>query len=232
MAHPEEETSLKHKQSLLKASALAVFILLAVVVVRYTPVGDYLEPEALRNFLRTAGFWAPLLYIIIYAVGGSLFVPATLLTALGGAMFGPYEGFIYAWTGGMFGAGLAFWIGRTLGRDFVASLVGNRLKKYDDAVERNGFATVLYLRLIYFPFAPTNYGMGLTRVRFWDYIAGTGLGTIVNTFITTFFVGTLKEVWASGDWYELISFKFFVSLGLFLFSFTIPKIIKKLRGEN
>ena len=52
----------------------------------------------------------------------------------------------------MLGASAAFWIGRTLGRDLAASLVGDRLKKYDEAIERNGFATVLYLRLVYFPF--------------------------------------------------------------------------------
>jgi len=131
----------------------------------------------------------------------------------------------------MLGASAAFVIGRTLGREFAASLIGDRLKKYDEAIERNGFATVLYLRLVYFPFTPMNFGMGLTRVRFWDYVAGTGLGIVVGTFIFTFFIGTLKEVWTSGDWGQLISFKVFFSLALFGFSFFIPVIIKKLRGE-
>ena len=36
-------------------------------------------------------------------------------------------------------------------------LIGDKLKKYDDAIERNGFATVLYLRLVYFPFTPMNF---------------------------------------------------------------------------
>jgi hypothetical protein len=72
----------------------------------------------------------------------------------------------------MAGASAAFWIGRTLGREFAASLIGDRLKKYDDAIEKNGFATVLYLRLVYFPFTPMNFGMGLTKVRFWDYFFG------------------------------------------------------------
>jgi uncharacterized membrane protein YdjX (TVP38/TMEM64 family) len=132
----------------------------------------------------------------------------------------------------MLGASAAFWIGRTLGRDFAASLIGNRLKKYDDAIERNGFATVLYLRLVYFPFTPMNFGMGLTKVKFWDYVAGTGLGIVVGTFVLTFFIGTLKQVWASGNWEELLSFKVFFSLGLFVFSFFIPKIVKRLRGEK
>jgi uncharacterized membrane protein YdjX (TVP38/TMEM64 family) len=129
----------------------------------------------------------------------------------------------------MAGASAAFWIGRTLGREFAASLIGDRLRKYDDAIERNGFATVLYLRLVYFPFTAMNFGMGLTKVRFWDYFFGTGLGIIVGVFIFTFFIGTLKEVWASGNWENLISFKVFFSIGLFVFSLFIPKIINKFR---
>ena len=105
-------------------------------------------------------------------------------------------------------------------------------KKYDDAIERNGFATVLYLRLVYFPFTPMNFGMGLTKVRFRDYFSATGLGIIVGTFIFTFFVGTIKDVWASGDWSRLLSFQVFFSIGLFVFSFFIPKIIKKIRKEK
>ena len=68
----------------------------------------------------------------------------------------------------------------------------------DEAIERNGFATVLYLRLVYFPFTPMNFGMGLTKVRFWDYIAGTGLGIIVGTFIFTFFIGNSLVGWVGG----------------------------------
>jgi uncharacterized membrane protein YdjX (TVP38/TMEM64 family) len=131
----------------------------------------------------------------------------------------------------MIGASAAFWIGRTLGREFAASLIGDRLKRYDDAIERNGFATVLYLRLVYFPFTPMNFGMGLTKVRFADYLFGTGLGIIVGTFIFTFFIGTLKQVWATGNWAELLSFKVFLSVGLFIFSFFIPKIIKAIKGD-
>ena len=67
--------------------------------------------------------------------------------------------------------------------------------------------------------------------RFRDYFFGTGLGIIVGTFIFTFFIGTLKEVWVSGNWAELISFKVFFSIALFIFSFFIPKIIKKVKGE-
>jgi uncharacterized membrane protein YdjX (TVP38/TMEM64 family) len=206
--------------------------MLAIYIIRFTPVKAFLTREALGDFLNAAGFWAPLLFILVYAVGVCLFVPGTLLTALGAAIFGSYWGFLYVWVGAMLGSSAAFWIGRTLGREFATTVIGDRLKKYDDAIERNGFAAVLYLRLAYFPFTPLNFGMGLTKVRFWDYFAGTGLGILVGTFIFTFFIGTLKEVWASGDWSQLLSSKVFFSVGLFVFSLFIPKIIKKFRKER
>jgi uncharacterized membrane protein YdjX (TVP38/TMEM64 family) len=228
--HPRPRKS--RKGALIKALLLAAFIAVAVALLRFTPVKDFFTQETLGRFLDRAGFWAPLVFVLVYTAGICLFLPGTLLTALGAALFGAYWGFVFVYAGAMAGASVAFWIGRTLGRDFAASLIGERLKKYDEAIERNGFATVLYLRLIYFPFTLLNFGMGLTRVRFWDYFAGTGLGILVGTFILTFFVGTIKEVWASGDWGQLLSFRVFFSVGLFIFSLFIPKIIKKMKKEK
>lgn len=232
MEETVQQPTKKTSKAVFKAIVFALFIVCAIFFIRFTPVKNYLTAEALGRFLEAAGLWAPVMYMIIYAAGVCLFLPGTFLTGLGAAIFGAYWGFLYVWIGAMMGAAAAFFIGRTLGRDFAASLIGNKLKKYDDAIERNGFATVLYLRLVYFPFTPMNFGMGLTKVRFWDYIAGTGLGIIVGTFIFTFFIGTLKDVWVSGNWGDLVSFKVFFSIGLFVFSFFIPKIIKKIKGEN
>jgi uncharacterized membrane protein YdjX (TVP38/TMEM64 family) len=228
-AHPPME---KKKGPLIKAVVLVAFIVAAIITVRFTPLKSYLTPEMLGQFLKgMSGIWGPAIFILIYAAGVCLFIPGTLLTTLGGVIFGPYWGFVYVWVGAMAGSSAAFWIGRTLGREMAASLVGDRLKKYDEAIERNGFATVLYLRLIYFPFTPMNFGMGLTRVRFLDYVLGTGLGILVGVFVFTFFVGTIRDVWMSGDWKGLLSPKVLFSFALFVFSFFIPKIIKKIKGE-
>jgi uncharacterized membrane protein YdjX (TVP38/TMEM64 family) len=216
--------------ALIKMAFFILFIVLAIVLVRFSPAKHYFTAEYLEGFLESAGFWAPLSFVIIYVAGVCLFVPGTLLTAIGAAVFGPYQGFLYVWIGAMAGSSLAFFIGRYLGRDFAASLIGDKLKKYDEAIERNGFATVLYLRLVYFPFTPMNFGMGLTKVRFWDYFFGTALGIIVGTFIFTFFIGTLKDVWLSGQWGDLFGWKVIFSIALFIFSLFIPKIVKRIKG--
>ena len=217
------------RRAAIKAAILLTFVAAAVVTVRSQAVKELLTAEKLGAWLAAAGLWAPLAFILFYAMGVCLFLPGTLLAALGVAIFGAYWGFLYVWFGAMLGAAGGFLIGRYLGREFAASLIGDRLKKYDDAIERNGFATVLYLRLVYFPFTAMNFGMGLTKVRFRDYLWGTALGILVGTFIFTFFIGALKEVWATGQWANLLSGKVFFSLGLFVFSLFIPKIINKLK---
>ena len=82
-----------------KALLLAAFIVAAVVLIRYTPVKGYLNPDTLGLLLTGAGWWAPLIYILVYAVGVCLFVPGTLLTGLGAAIFGPYWGFLWSGSG-------------------------------------------------------------------------------------------------------------------------------------
>lgn len=227
-----QQPAKSRQRAIIKAFIFVTFIAVAVYVIRFTPVKEFFTKEALSQFLDAAGFWAPLVFLLVYTAGVCLLVPGTLLTAMGAALFGAYWGFVYVWIGAMGGASVAFWIGRTLGRDFAASLIGEKLQRFDEAIERNGFATVLYLRLIYFPFTPMNFGMGLTKVRFWDYFSGTALGILVGTFIFTFFIGTLKEVWAGGDWGQLISFKVFFAVALFIFSLFIPKIIRKIKKKD
>ncbi len=141
-------------------------------------------------------------------------------------------GIFYVWVGAIAGASAAFFIGRYLGREFTASVIGEKLKRYDDAIERNGFATVLYLRLAYFPFTPMNFGMGLTKVQFRDYFFGTGFGIVVGTFIYIFFISTFKDVWASGNWGNLLSLNVFFSVSLFSFSLFIPRIINKIKEKK
>ena len=220
------------RSTLVKALILFVFIGATICMFRMTPAESFLTPEALGRFLDNSGLLAPLVFIIIFATGICLFIPASILTVLGAALFGAYWGFLYVWIGALAGASGAFFIGRTLGRDFISSIIGSRLKKYNDAIERNGFTAVLYLRLINFPFTPLNFGMGLTKVHFWDYFFGTALGVIAGLFIVSFLGGTLKEMWVSGNWEGLISFKVFLFMALFIFSFFIPKIIKTIKGEK
>lgn len=226
------ETAVPKNKGIGKAVLLLFFIIGVVLLFRYTPLKDLLSPEKIQELVERFGPWGPLLFILAYAVGICLFLPATLFTGIGAVLFGVFKGFIYNEIGAMLGASAAFFIGRYLGRDFASSLIGDRLKKYDDKIAANGFATTLYLRLAFFPFTPLNFGMGLTKVTFKDYFFGTLFGIIAGGFVLTFFVGTLAEVWESGEWMELLGWEALLSLALFISSFFVPAVVKKLRPES
>ena len=214
----------------LKFVLLATFILSGILVFRFTGLKEMVTPEVLGRLLEACGLWAPAAFIAFEAVAICLFVPASILIVLAATLFGVSWGFFCGWMGAVAGACLAFAVGRSLGRDFVASMIGGKLEKYDNAIETNGFVTVLYVRLLNCPFTPMNYGFSITRVRFRDYLLGTGLGVPVSIFVITFLSATLKNVWSSGKWEKLVSLEVFFALALFVFSFFIPSILKRIKA--
>jgi uncharacterized membrane protein YdjX (TVP38/TMEM64 family) len=215
----------------IKAFLLVVFIITAVLLFRFTPLAQYLHPQSLKDFIANSGPLAPVFFIMAYAVGICLFLPATLFTGVGAILFGAFFGFLYNITGAMLGASAAFFIGRYFGRDFAASLIGNRLSEYDKKIAENGFAVTLYLRLIFFPYTLMNFGMALTRVTFAHFFWGTFFGILAGGFVMTFFIATITEVWSNGQWEKLWGWKSVLSLVLFIGSFFIPKIVKHFKPE-
>jgi len=218
--------------ALIKFLGLVVFSIGAICLYRFTALKELMTSQSLDAVLDASGFWAPAVFMVLEAVAITLFVPASILIILAAGLFGAYWGFLYAWIGAWIGAGCAFLVGRTLGRDFVAAMIGDRLKKYDDAIETNGFTAVLYIRLLNAPFTPMNYGLSLTKVHFKDFFLGTGLGIMASIFAFTFLSGMVRNAWISGRWSDLLSMKVLFALSLYGFSFFIPLIIRKMKGRS
>ncbi|MEN6439038.1 MAG: VTT domain-containing protein [Syntrophobacter sp.] len=161
------------------ALALRVLILLAVVgaiaAVRMTGVASHFEPEALRNLIRSNEFLAPIIYMLIYTIAPSLFLPGLPITIAGGLIFGPFWGVVYTITSSTAGACLAFLISRYVARDWIErKLKSPRWRRLDGEVERQGWKVVAITRLIpLFPFNLLNYAFGLTRIKFAHYALTT-----------------------------------------------------------
>ena len=134
------------------------------------------------------GVWAPVVFILGYALAVVAFVPGSLLTLAAGAIFGLAEGTAYVLVAATLGAAGAFLVARHLARPAIERrLAGNeRFAAIDRAVGGQGRRIVFLLRLSpAFPFNLLNYGLGLTRVRFVDYlIASVGMlpGTVLYVY--------------------------------------------------
>ncbi|MGQ9669546.1 MAG: hypothetical protein ACUVWY_05190 [Desulfosoma sp.] len=64
-------------------------------------------------------------------------------------------------------------------------------------------------------------------MRFSDFLWGTALGILVGTFVFTFFIGTVRDIWLSAQWSKLLSPKIAVALALFIGSFFVPLLVKR-----
>ena len=93
------------------------------------------DVAALELWIQDAGIWAPLLFMAIYAIAAVLFLPGSVLTLAGGALFGPVLGTFYNLTGATIGASPAFLIARYVASGWVADKTGGRLKQLINGVE-------------------------------------------------------------------------------------------------
>jgi uncharacterized membrane protein YdjX (TVP38/TMEM64 family) len=165
------------------ARLLAVAAGLVVLVVAGRTAAPHLEGFIHR--VQGLGPWGPTVFIAGYVAACVAFVPAWILTVAAGLLFGVVRGVIYVFTGAVLGSAAAFLVARYLARGAIERrIAGNeRFAAVDRAIARRGLLIVFLLRLSpVFPFNLLNYALGLTRVRFRDYLAA-GIGMLPGTVL-------------------------------------------------
>jgi uncharacterized membrane protein YdjX (TVP38/TMEM64 family) len=134
--------------------------------------------------VQAMGAAATLAYLGIYIAATVALLPGSVLAMVAGALFGFGHGLLVAFTGAVLGSSAAFvvarhgvrgpaarWVGR---RVAAGALAYGRMDHVDRSIGRRGLALVFLLRLSPFiPYNVLNYALGLTRVRFRDYVAGS-----------------------------------------------------------
>ena len=136
-------------------------------------------PERLQALVQSAGWAGVAVFVVGYALLVLLPTPASLLTILGGALFGVWWGALLVWLGAVLGASGGFAIGRRLGGPATNRLLRGRVGQADRVLTRHGLAAVVGLRLLpLLPFTALNYAAGVLRVRGRDYVLGTAVGIV------------------------------------------------------
>jgi uncharacterized membrane protein YdjX (TVP38/TMEM64 family) len=131
------------------------------------------------------GGWAPAAFVLAYVLATVAFVPGSLLTLAAGALFGLWKGTALAFTAATLGAAASFLVSRYVARGLVQRrLTGDqRAVAVDRAIGDHGRKVVFLLRLSpVFPFNLLNYALGLTSVRFTDYLVAS-LGMLPGTLV-------------------------------------------------
>ncbi|MEL6348158.1 MAG: VTT domain-containing protein [Myxococcota bacterium] len=137
-----------------------------------------LDVEQLRRMVAAAGGWGPALFVVCFGLLQPFGVSAHLFILAAAVIWPPGVAVGMSWAGAMLAAMVAFVLSRYIARDLIEGLVPERLRKWDNALEKRGFITVLGLRLIFFTTFVVQLMFGLTRVRWRDYLAATAIGNL------------------------------------------------------
>ena len=206
---------------------ILLLLALAICVATALLYRDRLDAAALQSWVQQAGIAAPLLFMLIYALAAVLFLPGSVLTLAGGALFGPLLGTVYNLTGATTGATLAFLIARYLASDWVAQKAGGRVKQLIDGVESEGWRFVAFVRLVpLFPFNLLNYALGLTRLKLGHYVIASYVFMLPGAIAYTYLGYAGREAVAGG---EGPIRKALLALALLAVVAFLPRLIGRLR---
>jgi len=203
--------------------------LLAAVAAAVT-FRDRFDAAALENWVNSAGTAGPLLFMAIYALATVLFLPGSVITLVGGALFGPVWGTLWNLTGATIGASLAFLIARYLGADWVARRAGPRIKQLDEGVTAEGWRFVAFVRLVpLFPFNLLNYALGLTRIPFLAYVLATWVFMLPGAIAYTWLGYAGRDALAGG---EGMIRNISIALALLAAVAFLPRLVRRMRAAQ
>lgn len=186
--------------------------------------------SAVTNLVDSLGIWAPIAFVLLFAVAAVVFFPGAVFGLAGGALFGPFWGTALNVVGGTIGAMLAFLVARYGASDWVARRTGGKLKELIEGVEAEGWRFVALMRLVpIVPYNLSNYARGLTRISFGQYVAATFFCMIPGSAAYAW-LGFAGRRATEGDrdaiWYGLLA------LGALATIAFLPRLAKRLRPEG
>ena len=165
---------------LLKFAIIAAIMLVAVFLMQKIGVSE------LRELIGEHVLFAPIIYVLCFAILPIFLFPVPVLAVVAGAVFGLFAGSLYTIIGAMINSVLMFYIARFLGFRAVSNFTQNSKSKILKTLGEPGgkFSLILILRLMpLVPYNALNYACGVMNVSLRDYVVATFVGIVPATFI-------------------------------------------------
>jgi len=162
---------------------LAVFVLLFIF-----GVFDFLhDRERIESFFNDSGFFGPVLYVLAFVAAQPLSLPGAALIIPATFVWDWWEVFAYSMLGGIIASSLGFSISRWLAQDWVRRRLPQRFIGWEKRFVDHALLSTIALRLVtgYAPAA--DWFLGISKVRWREFVIGTILGLIPATFLFSYY---------------------------------------------
>ena len=204
MSIVEQEPEQPRSRRPLKIAAVVIVLALLVLAQRLGVFQQFGDPERVRQTLVELGPWGYLAFILAYAALQPFGVPGTVFIMAAPLIWPWPVAFVLSMIGTMAASVVGFSFSRFVARDWLSARIPARFRKYDEALAKRAFRTVLVLRLVFWMPPLLHAFFGVSRVRFWTHFWGSLVGYIPPLFLVSFFGQRLfdamrhapPEVWA------------------------------------
>jgi len=177
----------------LQFAILAAGLALLLLVSEFLPVADWIR--TVQERVISWGNWGAACYPWLFALCNVLLLPGGILCVGSGFFFGLWWGFFLVLIGNIIAATAAFWIARSVGRDWFTRKISQspKLAVLVPAVEREGWKIVVLSQLHpLFPTSLVTYLYGLSRIPFRTYLLWVTIGRTPGLFLYVY-LGTLGQ---------------------------------------
>jgi uncharacterized membrane protein YdjX (TVP38/TMEM64 family) len=154
------------------------------------------------RWMEEQGPLGHLWFALFYVLATLVMVPASILEASAGFLYGPLWGIPIASALGTASATLSFVLGRTVLRSIIERRLARdgMIAQVDSAIGQHGMQLVVLLRLSPLtPFNVFNYGLGLSRISALDFAVGTAIGHLFPVIVFTWTGSTVADATALAD---------------------------------
>ncbi len=150
-----------------------------------TGLHEQLEVETLRDLVARAGFWGPLLFVLLFGLEG-IGVPGILFMVTAIALWPPWIAFLLNWLGAITAGMVGFAYARYVGREWVAKRLPARMRRFEARVVERSVQTVILVRLLFFLAPPAHWALGLSPVGFRSFVIGSAIGFVPGMLLVSF----------------------------------------------
>ncbi len=171
----------------LRIAAVLLVIALLVVAQRLGLFQQFANPAQVKEALVGLGPWGYVAFIAAYAAFQPFGVPGTVFI-WAAPMIWPWPvAFALSMTGTMAASVVGFSFARFIARDWISTRIPERFRKYDEALAKRAFVTVVTLRFIFWmpPFLHAFFGV--SKVRFWTHFGGSFVGYLLPLLMVSYF---------------------------------------------
>ncbi|MFI5297966.1 MAG: TVP38/TMEM64 family protein [Polyangiales bacterium] len=172
------------------AAKIAVVASVAVVLVAAQRLGvwhQFADPAHAKQVLLQLGPWGFLAFVIAYATLQPFGIPGTVFVVTAALVWPWPTAFALSMIATLAASVVGFSFARFVARDAVTARIPAQFRKYDEALARKAFLTVVVLRFIFWMPPLLHAFFGVSKVRFWTHFWGSALGYIFPLLAVSYF---------------------------------------------